>query len=253
MHASISHARCSQGCPAPGGRGPSPHCFGTGSGRNLPRVSRGDRSVRRRLPALVGRQRISDPCFILIADCLNKAPQALGTRTSAASLFPPSILDPKPPGRARWGDSLNGCGMADDKLRTGPGKPLYAFEIRTLHARFSQKVIENAIACQIWRQTGFGGCGERKHPRVLLWARGIPENSPSCSVRIGQPESTSSHLGTGFASMQLAYSFLADAAEVNPPSGRYFVFNGGVETITCLGLPSVIPTLKLHILRTSLR
>jgi len=65
--------------PALGGRGLSPHSSGTGSGRNLPRVSRGDRSVRRRLPALVGRQLVSDPCFILIDDSSNKAPQALGT------------------------------------------------------------------------------------------------------------------------------------------------------------------------------
>ena len=52
-----------------------------------------------------------------------------------------------------------------------------------------------------------------------------------------------SHAETGVASMQLAYSLLADAAEVNPPTGRYFVFNGGVETIACLGLPGMIPTL----------
>jgi len=42
--------------PALGGRGLSPHSSGTGSGHNLPRVSLGDCSVRRRLPALVGRQ-----------------------------------------------------------------------------------------------------------------------------------------------------------------------------------------------------
>jgi len=68
----------------------------------------------------------------------------------------------------------------------------------------------------------------------------------SRSDKIGEVESNVtrlSHLGTGTASMQLACSLLADAAEVNPPSGRYFVFNGGVETITCLGLPSVIPNL----------
>ncbi len=140
-------------------------------------------------------------------------------------------------------EQVLGNGIADDELRTGPGRPSYACKIRTLHAQFSKKVIENVIAGQIWRQTRFRGCGQRVHTRVLLWARGILENSPSCSVRICQAESTSSHLGTGFASMQLAYSFLADAAEVNPPSGRYFVFNGGVETITCVGLPSVIPNL----------
>jgi len=41
--------------PAFGGSGLSPHSSGTGSGRTLPRVSRGDRSVRRRLSALVGK------------------------------------------------------------------------------------------------------------------------------------------------------------------------------------------------------
>src|SRR5271157_616335 len=86
--------------PALGGRGLSPHYSGTGSGRNLPRVSRGDRSVRRRLPALVGRQRVSDPCFILIDDSHNKAPQALGTRTSAASVRDPgSVPWPSPGGK----------------------------------------------------------------------------------------------------------------------------------------------------------
>jgi hypothetical protein len=43
--------------------------------------------------------------------------------------------------------------------------------------------------------------------------------------------------------MQLAYSFLADAAEVLAPSGRYFVFNGGVETVSCPGFPGVLATL----------
>ncbi len=43
--------------------------------------------------------------------------------------------------------------------------------------------------------------------------------------------------------MQLAYSFLAEAAEVVPPSGRFFIFNGGVETISCAGFPGLIPSL----------
>jgi len=43
--------------------------------------------------------------------------------------------------------------------------------------------------------------------------------------------------------MQLAYSFLAEAAEVIPSRGQFFVYNGGVETIPCPGLPAFVPIL----------
>ena len=75
---------------------------------------------------------------------------------------------------------------------------------------------------------------------------GILENSPSRSVKICGVESIiirRGHVGLGQAFMQLAYSFLADAAAVSAPTGRYFVFNGGVEAVMCPGFPSLLSTL----------
>jgi len=86
MHASISHARCSLGYPSPWWAWPVTPFLWHWIRTQSPATGRGDCSVRRRLPALVGRQRISDPCFNLIDDSRKKAPQALGTRTSAASV-----------------------------------------------------------------------------------------------------------------------------------------------------------------------
>jgi hypothetical protein len=68
-HAGRNHARGHQSCspvPWPPQSLASVAChsspLGTGSGRNRPRVSRrGDRSVRRRLSALVGRKRVGEP------------------------------------------------------------------------------------------------------------------------------------------------------------------------------------------------
>jgi hypothetical protein len=51
--------------------------------------------------------------------------------------------------------------------------------------------------------------------------------------------------------MELAYAFLAEAAEISR-NGRFFTFNGGIESLTCASFPATIPTLavvaKLRIL-----
>lgn len=44
--------------------------------------------------------------------------------------------------------------------------------------------------------------------------------------------------------MEIAYAFLADAVEVLP-TGRFFVFGGGLDAITTQSLPSVLPTIAL--------
>jgi len=43
--------------------------------------------------------------------------------------------------------------------------------------------------------------------------------------------------------MQLEYSFLADAVQVSAGTGRYFVFNGGVESVLAPGFPGLLATL----------
>lgn len=74
----------------------------------------------------------------------------------------------------------------------------------------------------------------------------ILEDSRSCSVKICGVESIiirGDHVGHGQAFMELEYSFLADAIEVVAPSGRFFVFNGGVEAVSCPGFPALLPSL----------
>ena len=72
----------------------------------------------------------------------------------------------------------------------------------------------------------------RTHRPVQLRSSGVE----STIIRRG-------HVGLGQAFMQLAYSFLADAAAVTAPTGRYFVFNGGVEAVSCPSFPGLLPTL----------
>jgi hypothetical protein len=44
--------------------------------------------------------------------------------------------------------------------------------------------------------------------------------------------------------MELAYMFLADAAEATP-TGRFFVFGGGVDRVMSAQFPSILPTLAV--------
>src|SRR4051794_31299020 len=44
--------------------------------------------------------------------------------------------------------------------------------------------------------------------------------------------------------MELSYAFIADAIETLP-SGRFFVFGGGMEAVHSRELPSTVPTLAI--------